>query len=188
MPEAAPLPPLELGLVVPGRPVSTEFVQTDETKLVAMVPAPGQISEMSVFLLPGSALPPGAGLAIYWSVEPFTEWQTLGTISADKPSAIFHPGWKANDSMQREPVVQIGVSMETDDFVGNLSTAVDNVDEKLGFARLVAGDLFRFMASFAQSTPSGEALVVPTDVLDRWMHRFDEKFRKDPTFLHRTST
>lgn len=50
----------------------------------------------------------------------------------------------------------------------------------------VAQHLFRFMESFARPVPgSGEALVVPTDVLDRWMKLFEAKHSRDPLFVLR---
>ena len=40
------------------------------------------------------------------------------------------------------------------------------------------------MASFNREFPGhGDALVVPTSVLDKWMERFEAKFRRDPNFM-----
>ena len=50
------------------------------------------------------------------------------------------------------------------------------------FARRVAIDLYRFLESFNVSA-AGNQLVLPSDVLDRWMAKFDHKFRRDPDFL-----
>lgn len=50
------------------------------------------------------------------------------------------------------------------------------------FAKRVAMDLYRFMESFNVGQ-SGSQLVLPTDILDKWLQKFDHKFRKDPDFL-----
>ena len=50
------------------------------------------------------------------------------------------------------------------------------------FAKRVAMDLYRFMESF-NTGHAGNQLILPTDVLDRWFQKFDNKFRKDPDFL-----
>ncbi len=35
------------------------------------------------------------------------------------------------------------------------------------------------------SSPRGDALLVPTNVLELWYRKFDDKFRRDPDFLLR---
>lgn len=35
------------------------------------------------------------------------------------------------------------------------------------------------------SSPRGDALLVPTNVLELWFRKFDDKFRRDPDFLLR---
>lgn len=50
------------------------------------------------------------------------------------------------------------------------------------FAKRVGMDLYRFMESFNKGQ-SGNQLVLPTDVLDKWFQKFDHKFRRDPDFL-----
>lgn len=57
-------------------------------------------------------------------------------------------------------------------------------DRQRAFAVKVAENLYRFMESFARPVPGmGEAMVVPTDVLDQWMKRFESKYRRDPSFV-----
>lgn len=51
------------------------------------------------------------------------------------------------------------------------------------FAKRVAFNLFRYMESFGGAT--GDKIVVPTNVLDSWFKRFQEKFQRDPDFLAR---
>jgi Protein of unknown function (DUF775) len=51
------------------------------------------------------------------------------------------------------------------------------------FAKRIAFNLFRFIESFGGT--QGDNIVVPTNVLDHWFRRFQEKFQKDPDFLAR---
>lgn len=53
------------------------------------------------------------------------------------------------------------------------------------FAKRVAMDLFRYMESFNKGV-SGDMLVLPTNCLERWFMKFDDKFRRNPDFLMQT--
>ena len=100
--------------------------------------------------------------------------------------------------------VQLGVSMETEGAYGEsalacrpLSCQADNVSARAAelvqkegsklagrqeFAKRVAMSLYHFMESFSTSG-AGNHLVLPTNVLERWFQRFDDKFKRDPDFL-----
>ncbi|GJN08522.1 hypothetical protein PR202_ga26455 [Eleusine coracana subsp. coracana] len=45
----------------------------------------------------------------------------------------------------------------------------------------VGENLFNFMQSFCGA--DGGKLVVPTDILDRWFRKFQERAKKDPSYL-----
>ena len=51
------------------------------------------------------------------------------------------------------------------------------------YAKRVAMDLYHFMESFNVGTQGGEHLVLPTNCLERWFLKFDEKYKRDPDFL-----
>lgn len=51
------------------------------------------------------------------------------------------------------------------------------------FARRVAFNLFRFIESFGSR--SGDQIIAPSNVIDRWFLKFQQKFRRDPDFLAR---
>jgi protein Hikeshi len=51
------------------------------------------------------------------------------------------------------------------------------------FAKRVAFNLFRYIESFGGR--AGDQIMVPTNVLDQWFTKFQEKFRRDPDFLAR---
>jgi hypothetical protein len=81
------------------------------------------------------------------------------------------------------PVVQLGVSLETYDTIENLEMIASGVDDRKEYAMKVARDLFLYMSSFSQGTEMGEMMVVPTNVLDRWVERFNRKYSYDPNFV-----
>ena len=40
------------------------------------------------------------------------------------------------------------------------------------------------MESFSRPVPGmGESLVLPMNILEKWMARFESKFRRDPNFM-----
>lgn len=53
------------------------------------------------------------------------------------------------------------------------------------FAKRVAMDLFRYMESFNKGV-AGDMLVLPTNCLEQWFKKFDDKFRRNPDFLMQT--
>jgi hypothetical protein len=68
----------------------------------------------------------------------------------------------------------------------NLELVSSGVDDRRAFAHKIALDLYKFVGSFARTTEMGEVMVIPTNVLDQWMHRFEDKYRRDPNFMMKT--
>jgi hypothetical protein len=64
---------------------------------------------------------------------------------------------------------------------------MSGVDDRHAFAHKIAIDLFQYMTSFSQPTQVGEMMLVPTNILDRWMERFDRKYQYDPNFMMKPS-
>ena len=179
---AAPSP---LGLLIPGRPISTAFTQVSPTRFLISIPAPGLVTELAVFLVPGqeAALPPGAGLAFYWALPPYSEWVALGSTQPAAPSGIFRTGWPSTPGVAAAPELRLGVSLESADTVANLAAATGAGTDK-GLAQLLADDLVTCLGSYAQALPGvGERIVLPPDALQAWLRRVAEKTRADPNLL-----
>ncbi len=100
------------GIVVPGRPVITEFQLVDSTKAMTMLEQPATVPELTFFLLPTTVIPPGYGAILYYSIPPFQNWVLIGSIDPAKPSGIFRTNWATNEEVRNCPVVQLGVSLE----------------------------------------------------------------------------
>jgi hypothetical protein len=192
-----------LGFIVPGGPVRTDFCATDATgtKYTLTLQAPGDlplpmttVTEVVCFLLPGATLPPQHGILIYWQVtSPGTEptgFELFGSISPVRPSAIFRTGWGLNDSVvamnqQSGVTVTLGVSVEPLANIENVRESGD--DNRLYVAKQIATDLFTFMQSF-DTGAVGNMMTVPTNIFDRWMARFEARFRRDPNFFMKTES
>jgi hypothetical protein len=58
------------------------------------------------------------------------------------------------------------------------------VEDRFAFAHKIALDLFRYMSSFSQGDGGNKSMmVVPMNVFDSWMERFERKYRLDPNFM-----
>ena len=99
------------GVVIPGRPVITEFQPVSESKAVSIIQNPSTVTEITFFLLPTSPCPPGFGAVLYFSIDQ-ANWQILGAISPEKPSGTFRTGWPSNEIVYTAPFIYLGVSLE----------------------------------------------------------------------------
>ena len=61
----------------------------------------------------------------------------------------------------------------------------DQWESRLFVAQKIANDLFHYMQSFDTSQQPGH-LVVPHTIFERWMARFESRFRRDPNFFMKT--
>ena len=185
LPPAQPL----FGIVCGCRGVESDFrVMGDAPPaFVCEVASPAACAEAALFLVPGAVLPPGKGIVAYWSLLQSDSWAVLATLDAQRPSTIVRTGW---------PMKAIGVAslrvccvlLDSSDVTNAAMAIAANEQAQLPFVQLVARDLGTFVSSFAQRGVAGlgEAIVLPADAVQRWLRRFDEKFRAEgPAFLSR---
>lgn len=199
-----------LGLVIPGGPVHTEFVPVDNTgtKFALSLSSPGDlpspltlVNEIVCYL--SSPLPADRGLLIYWQLSSQQEqsgFELLGSLTMDRPSAIFRTGWSEHDqfmavSPQAPATISIGVSMESIDYINNLnngtggtnSLSASQQSKRPLVAQRIAQDLYNFMQSFDTSSASvavgNQYMVVPKNIFERWWKRFETKSKRDPNFF-----
>jgi Protein of unknown function (DUF775) len=212
MAAAAATPPA-FGLIVPGKPLRTDFVAIDATKyalsFVLDVPL-STVRELVLFKMPSFAFPPGYGVLCYWQITAQTAsgfggetrstgFEMFGALADAQPSAIFQTGWSEHEQLAELMAaatsagpgtvlqVSIGVSLESLANIQNLGDAADRVQQgKLYVAQKVAEDLFQFMLSFDTGTADNQAMmVVPKNIFDRWFQRFKSRFQRDPNFFLR---
>jgi hypothetical protein len=118
-----------------------------------------------------------------------TGFELFGSITPNRPSAIFRTGWGLNEDIvdmnqQALLTVTLGVSIEPLANIENIQ--VDSgYESRLHVAKQIATDLFTFMQSF-DTGAIGNMMTVPTNIFDRWMTRFEARFRRDPNFFMKT--
>lgn len=62
------------------------------------------------------------------------------------------------------------------------------IDYNKEIARKIALNLFRFIESYNSSNNSSQIpLNLPQHILDRWISRFEEKYKLDPYFYMKTN-
>lgn len=202
-----------LGVLIPGGVVRTDFIPSDHTGTkftLALTGISGSdisaVSELVFFLLPGVLLPPDHGALLYWQIvstsasnsmssTPFstglitTEFELVGAVANHKPSGVFRTGWATNETISaalQSPsnvTINLGVSIEPMSSVQNMGLIQDRTTH---VAMKIAMDLFNYMQSFDTGSGGGGNMLVPKNVFDRWISRFEAKARVDPTFFMRS--
>lgn len=195
------------GVVIPGSPVRIDFLPADVTGLkytlsLAGLPVPvTSVSDLVFFFLPEAApaLPAGYGATLYWQASTITAngpmvqatgFEMLGAITPDKPSGVFRTGWSTHDALVAavaDPganvAVTLGVSIEPLATIQNLQASAMGVEDRMDVAKKIAMDLFNYMQSFDDTGARAGFMQVPINVFDRWLTRFESKFRIDPNFF-----
>lgn len=170
-------------------PISdSNFVQVDPSHWVFDVlhvtPNYKELQEIALFLSQPNILDASLALGLYISIGG-AEWQYRGYVSSTHPSEVMPLSWPEQD----QPIhvtpgtIQLGISLEPyDEVVQKEGTKLASRHE---FAKRVGMDLYRYMESFNAGTASGDQLILPSNVLERWFARFEDKFKRDPDFLVR---
>lgn len=171
------------------------------------------VSELVFFLLPGIPLPPDHGALLFWQVvstpssnvmssTPFsvgvagaaktttTDFELVGAITNQRPSGVFRTGWATNETLStaiNAPssvtiTINLGVSIEPISTIDNMGMMHDRTTN---VAMKIAMDLFNYMQSF--NTGTGGNLIVPNNIFDRWIARFESRTRVDPNFFMKST-
>ncbi|KAJ2783803.1 hypothetical protein H4R18_001478 [Coemansia javaensis] len=101
------------GCIVAGRLVQTNLRQVDVGKYVFELPDAQSINHIVVFLLGTAPFEPGFAATVHL-LWPSREWQFLGALSNDKPSAIFRLRAAAAGAPAGAPgtSAELGISVE----------------------------------------------------------------------------
>jgi len=171
------------------------------------------VSELIFFLLPGVTLPQDHGAMLFWQIvstpssdamnamnsTPFTsgvtntttEFELVGAISNNQPSGAFRTGWATNETLSmalNSPssniTINMGVSIEPMTTVQNVGQLQDHTTH---VAKKIAVDLFNYMQSFDTGGGGVGNMVVPKNIFERWMSRFEAKAKIDPNFYMKNS-
>jgi len=172
--------------VIPGRSLTTAFKALDAKKMILEVPSPGSISEFSLSYLKPT-LPAGTSIGVYYSGPPFSDWQYMGMLSVEHPSFIFRAPW-AGLLPPTVTTLQLGVALEPTISLLNLEQANEQKQhyQAIDSTKGIAQDLMLYMTSYAQSTGKfsnmGDVLVIPSNCVDKWFEKFQQKHKNQPFF------
>ncbi|OAY63405.1 Protein Hikeshi [Ananas comosus] len=164
----------------------------------ALAPSYRDVREVCVFLLPSAAasLPPGKALAVY-AQPPGRPFSFCGAVHPSRPSALLPLPWPQDDDADpaADPPAdpsnggggggggaKIGVAVEDAAALPPATAAEEAAGRRAERVAMRVGEnLFNYMQSFCGV--DGSRLVVPMDILDRWFRKFQERARKDPSYL-----
>lgn len=194
------------GLIVSGRLVQTDFTAVSETRFVTTVAEADTINHVVVFLTGSQPFPDGYGGAVYFSwpsPDGAPVWHFLGTITNQKPSAIFKiSGLKNAGGAQQQNLfmqqqsshdAQIGISAESLAVINGLtpatSSAASTQSWQLEFGQAMCENLHNYTASYARPLVqlpmagfSATETFVPMSSLVNWYNNFTRKLQQNTNF------
>ncbi|KAJ1937690.1 hypothetical protein FBU59_004677 [Linderina macrospora] len=197
------------GCIVAGRLVQTNLRQVDVNKYVFELPDAHLINHLVVFLLGTIPFQPGQAATVHL-LWPNKDWQFLGVLSNDKPSAIFRlkSTISAEDAAQMPHVnAELGISIEPIQAVEQEAQRARGTSQALvpggqqqqqqqqvspqsaqQFVEKTMSSLYDYAMSFATRANSTMGLigsgapvqVLPTKVFDDWYNNTMRKIQRDP--------
>ncbi|KAJ2850349.1 hypothetical protein IWW36_001966 [Coemansia brasiliensis] len=191
------------GCIVAGRLVQTNLQQVDVNKYVFELPEAQSINHIVVFLLGTVPFEPGYAATVHL-LWPNKDWQMLGVLSNDKPSAIFRlkstagseyasmTGISAELGISIEPIQSIEQQMQQNQ--GALVPAAASQSGPVSlqtakqFAERTLQNLYDYATSFATKPDASMGMlgsgasvqVLPVKVFEDWYGMFLRKLQRDP--------
>ena len=146
------------------------------------------------FELIGSVSPekPSGIFRTHWNTPNEKDTNTSTTI----PSFGLHNSFSSfpEDSfttISTSSTVTFGISIEPIETIQNLEITKKGVEDRVvDVAKKIAMNLFNYLQSFddVNSSNRNGMMMVPTNVFERWMTRFQNKYRLDPNFFMKTES
>ncbi|KAI6213905.1 Protein OPI10-like protein [Aphelenchoides besseyi] len=198
--------PSIFGLIVAGRAIQTNFVQTGENEFVVEIPDADSVNHLCVFLTGIQPFPDGLGGSIYVRLpneQGLSDWHYLGFIANMKPSAMFkiaqlaHHKSNASDDIFSASAdfaigsVIVGVIVEPLDVIQQKvaaeGTATSNQATMNRFAETMTTNLINYLGSKVVSLPNpmNPAITsefIPAKAVNDWFTSFSERLRANPNF------
>lgn len=200
------------GVIVSGRPILTDAQIVSQTQFAFQIPSQPAFSHIVVFLLPGITLPDGTAAAVYAQLPGTSDFQLLGAIANEKPSAIFKVNNKAGGpaggglddtnamvddaasngitaplalGISVEPAQQVAVALEQKKAqnAGQGSELILRGSNTVT-TKVLAQRIIKNCYDFLTSWGTGD--TVPLKAFQAWWTKFETKIERDPGFLERS--
>lgn len=157
-------------VVVPGRPCLTDIVAIDNqptgqaTKFAFTIPLSPSFTELVVFFLPGTVLPPNTGAAIYIQLpDPATgnpaDFRFIGALANEKPSGIFQiqpPSQRRSEAEEEDDMLDEGSSLNPSGGANGVATLGISIEP----VQNIAPQLSALEAERARTEPSLSTTLV----------------------------
>lgn len=192
------------GLLISGRLVDTSFREVDQTHCVIDIQNADAVNHIVVFLTGTQPFPDGTGGSVYFcwpDGNGAPNWQLLGVLSNEKPSAIFKISkLKTSDENQNMAqrfgqlhmphVAQVGVSIEPIVNLNGLTpaaqTEASNAATFVEFSQKMVENLFNYLSSFgisaAELRDRPNESYVPFSAVQQWYTNFERRLQQNPYF------
>ncbi|XP_050306034.1 protein OPI10 homolog [Anthonomus grandis grandis] len=188
------------GIIVSGRPVQTEFHQINERQCVSTIADADNINHIVVFLTGSIPFPEGTAGQVFFSwPDPNAppNWQLLGYISNEKPSAIYkvsnlkkldEMGDYSNMMFGQSHIVhnaQIGISIEP---ISNIQEvpSPEGTEVQVSFAQKMLKSFMDYVLSYTitqtNMVPDPTAIYVPLATVQNWYTNFERRLALHPNF------
>ncbi|XP_025410211.1 protein OPI10 homolog [Sipha flava] len=197
---ADPVPAM-FGLLVSGRLVRTDFERLEETKFMITINSAESVNYICVFLTGLLPFPEGTVGAVYFSwpdEQAKPNWQLLGILSNNKPSAIFKlSNLKQQFDSSCLPInafsqfpsitvnAQIGISIEpamNAELQAPITESSQNVSTFVEFTQKMVQNLYNYVSSYAVERGPTQTPMVPLLSVQKWYENFERKLNLNPNF------
>ncbi|XP_017770182.1 PREDICTED: protein OPI10 homolog [Nicrophorus vespilloides] len=188
------------GLIVSGRLVQTEFQQISETQFLTTILDVDNINHIVLFLTGAVPFPEGLGGQVYFSWPDPTappNWQPLGFVSNQKPSAIFKistlkklhemEGFTNVSTFGQQAIchnAQIGISIEQLNNMQDTQQTTNN--NYVTFAQKMLQNFMNYTLSYSvsqsQMMANPSATYVPLSTVQNWYTNFERRLTQNPNF------
>ncbi|CAG0921546.1 unnamed protein product [Notodromas monacha] len=193
------------GVLVSGRLAQTDFVQADPTHFLLTINDADNINYVVVFMTGTTPFPDDMGGGVYFSwpsAEAPPQWQYLGQISNEKPSAIFRISRLKSSGLEASSVpvgfgqkvthnAQIGISLEPLQVLRSMTPAVETSAELAAvgfveFTQRMLESFLNFVTSFSQTqgqmSPAPNEIFVPLSYVQTWYQNFERRLAQNVYF------
>lgn len=189
------------GIIVSGRLVTTEFQQINQKQFLTTILDADNINHVVLFLTGAVPFPEGTAGQVFFSwPDPHAppNWQLLGYISNNKPSAIFkistlkkldEMGDFMNTNTFGQQAIchdaQVGISIES---VGNIQDGPLATDPNsyVNFTQKMLQNFMNYVLSYSitqfHMIADPTATYVPLSTVQNWYTNFERRLTLNPNF------